>query len=63
MSYGRNSSVYMSLLKAQIKLKEIDNMLNFFAYFVFAVVLVGGCETLGYGVVLLLQKIMKIIEK
>ena len=38
-------------------------MLNFFAYFVFDVVLVGGCETLGYGVVLLLQKIMKTIEK
>ena len=47
----------------QTNLKEIDNMLNFFAYFVFAVVLVGGCETLGYGVVLLLQKIMKTIEK
>lgn len=38
-------------------------MLNFFAYFVFAVVLVGGCEILGYGIVLLLQKIMKTIEK
>lgn len=36
-------------------------MLNFFAYFVFGAVLVSSCECLGYGLVLLLEKVIETV--